>query len=131
MAEPVASETKASLTSRAGFRLGLLAVVVIAIGIGVWMFITAGRESTDDAQVDAHLTPIAARVGGTVLAEGAGRRQPAGGSGRGAGRNRSARLSGGRGQGRGPTSPTPKRRPRRPQSVRADHLDADRRRATS
>ena len=26
-----------------------------------------GRESTDDAQVEAHLTPIAARVGGTVL----------------------------------------------------------------
>ncbi len=29
--------------------------------------LTAGRESTDDAQVDAHVTPIAARVGGTVL----------------------------------------------------------------
>ena len=25
------------------------------------------RKSTDDAQVDAHITPIAARVGGTVL----------------------------------------------------------------
>ena len=41
----------------------LLAVV----GVGVWFWITAGRESTDDAQVDAHVTPIAARVGGTVL----------------------------------------------------------------
>jgi membrane fusion protein (multidrug efflux system) len=41
--------------------------VLIAIGAGVWWYIAAGRESTDDAQVDAHITPIAARVGGTVL----------------------------------------------------------------
>jgi len=41
--------------------------VLIAIGSGVWWWIAAGRESTDDAQVDAHITPIAARVGGTVL----------------------------------------------------------------
>jgi membrane fusion protein (multidrug efflux system) len=41
--------------------------VLLAIGAGVWWWIAAGRESTDDAQVDAHITPIAARVGGTVL----------------------------------------------------------------
>lgn len=41
--------------------------VLIAVGAGVWWYIAAGRESTDDAQVDAHITPIAARVGGTVL----------------------------------------------------------------
>jgi membrane fusion protein (multidrug efflux system) len=41
--------------------------VLIAIGAGVWWWISAGRESTDDAQVDAHITPIAARIGGTVL----------------------------------------------------------------
>ena len=39
-------------------------LVVIAL---VWFWATAGRESTDDAQVDAHVTPIAARVGGLVL----------------------------------------------------------------
>jgi membrane fusion protein (multidrug efflux system) len=45
----------------------ILAVVLIAIvATGGWLFATAGRESTDDAQVDAHVTPIAARVGGTV-----------------------------------------------------------------
>jgi membrane fusion protein, multidrug efflux system len=44
-----------------------LAVAALA-GIGAWLWITAGRESTDDAQVEAHVTPIAARVGGTVLA---------------------------------------------------------------
>jgi membrane fusion protein (multidrug efflux system) len=49
-------------------RIGILmAVVVVAlVGAGVWLWATAGRESTDDAQVDAHVTPIAARVGGTV-----------------------------------------------------------------
>ena len=41
--------------------------VLIAIGAAVWWYIAAGRESTDGAQVDAHITPIAARVGGTVL----------------------------------------------------------------
>jgi membrane fusion protein (multidrug efflux system) len=42
-------------------------VVAVAIGIGVWLWRTAGRESTDDAQVEAHVTPVAARVGGTIL----------------------------------------------------------------
>ena len=42
-------------------------VLLAAIGAGIWWWISAGRESTDDAQVDAHITPIAARVGGTVL----------------------------------------------------------------
>jgi membrane fusion protein (multidrug efflux system) len=37
------------------------------IGIVVWLVMTAGQESTDDAQVDGHITQIAARVGGTVL----------------------------------------------------------------
>src|SRR5262249_29441345 len=39
----------------------------IAIGLGVWLWITAGRESTDDAQIDAHVTQVASRVGGTIL----------------------------------------------------------------
>src|SRR5438874_2437733 len=43
------------------------AVAVLLVVAGVWLWATAGRESTDDAQVDAHVTPIAARVGGTVL----------------------------------------------------------------
>jgi len=50
-------------------RLPLIAgaVAVLAVIVVVWFWATAGRESTDDAQVDAHVTPIAARVGGTVL----------------------------------------------------------------
>ena len=38
------------------------------VGAGTWVWATRGKESTDDAQVEAHVTPIAARVGGTVAA---------------------------------------------------------------
>jgi membrane fusion protein (multidrug efflux system) len=50
-------------------RIRVLAGValLVAIGAGIWWWIASGRESTDDAQVDAHITPIAARVGGTVI----------------------------------------------------------------
>src|SRR5690348_13091855 len=50
-----------------GIRILAAVAVVAAIGAGAWFYLTRGRESTDDAQVDAHVTPIAARVGGTVL----------------------------------------------------------------
>ena len=41
--------------------------VVLILGVGAWYWLTAGRESTDGAQVDAHVTPIAFRIPGTVL----------------------------------------------------------------
>ena len=47
-------------------RLILGAVLILALGAGVWAWSTSGRENTDDAQVDAHVTQMAARVGGTV-----------------------------------------------------------------
>jgi membrane fusion protein, multidrug efflux system len=53
------------MSKRVGILVGV--AVLLAVGAGVWWWIAAGRESTDDAQVDAHITPIAARVGGTVL----------------------------------------------------------------
>src|SRR2546422_541903 len=43
-------------------------VVVAAVLIGAWMWLTAGRESTDDAQIEGDVTQIAARVGGAGLA---------------------------------------------------------------
>jgi membrane fusion protein, multidrug efflux system len=49
------------------FVLGLLAFLVVGIGAG-WYVYSLGYESTDDAQVDGHLNPIAARVDGTVKA---------------------------------------------------------------
>ena len=47
-------------------RLIIGAVLLLALGAGLWAWSTSGRETTDDAQVDAHVTQIAARVGGTV-----------------------------------------------------------------
>jgi len=49
------------------FRVIAAAVVLLVAGVGVWWWLTRGQESTDDAQVDAHVTQIAARVGGTLL----------------------------------------------------------------
>jgi len=50
-------------------RIGIAIVVVViaVLATSVWLWATAGRETTDDAQVDAHVTPVAARVGGTVV----------------------------------------------------------------
>ena len=48
-------------------KIGLGIVVVAVLVTGVWIYATSGREVTDDAQVDAHIVPIAARVGGTVM----------------------------------------------------------------
>jgi membrane fusion protein (multidrug efflux system) len=47
-------------------RLIIGASLLLVLGAGVWAWTTAGRENTDDAQVDAHVTQMAARVGGTV-----------------------------------------------------------------
>jgi len=53
------------MTTRTRIVAAIVVVLAVAAG-GGWFFATRGRESTDDAQVDAHVTPIAARVGGTV-----------------------------------------------------------------
>ena len=47
-------------------RLIIGAVLLLGLGVGVWAWSTSARENTDDAQVDAHVTQIAARVSGTV-----------------------------------------------------------------
>ena len=47
-------------------RLIIGGVLLLILGAGAWAWTTAGHESTDDAQVDAHVTQIAARVSGTV-----------------------------------------------------------------
>jgi membrane fusion protein (multidrug efflux system) len=44
-----------------------LVVLVLLIGGGAYFFLTRGQESTDDAQVDAHVTPVAAQVAGSVI----------------------------------------------------------------
>ncbi len=64
-----------SFTRQRPFRVAAGLVVIALAAIGAWVWLTAGRESTDDAQVEAHVTPIAARVGGTVLRVPAGDNQ--------------------------------------------------------
>jgi len=65
MADPVVAD-KVPFTQKPGFRIGLGVVLLAVIGVAVWYWLTAGQESTDDAQVDAHVTQIAARIGGTI-----------------------------------------------------------------
>ena len=48
-------------------RLLIAVVVVLLIGAGVWYWLTRGRESTDDAQIDSHVTQVSARVTGTIV----------------------------------------------------------------
>jgi len=45
----------------------VLALAAIVTGVALWRY-SAVRESTDDAQIDGHITPISARVAGTVKA---------------------------------------------------------------
>jgi membrane fusion protein (multidrug efflux system) len=46
--------------------VGAVLVAMLSAALAWWHF--SGRESTDDAQVDGHVVPVASRVGGTVLA---------------------------------------------------------------
>ena len=46
--------------------LAALALVILAGGFFVWRYYSM-RQSTDDAQIDGHISPISSRVSGTVL----------------------------------------------------------------
>jgi membrane fusion protein (multidrug efflux system) len=41
-------------------------ILLVAAGIYVWRYYSA-HETTDDAQIDGHIVPVSARVGGTVI----------------------------------------------------------------
>src|SRR6187455_964577 len=54
--------------TRRGRQRWVLAGVAVALAIGaflLWRHLSP-RESTDDAQVSGHVSPLAARIGGTV-----------------------------------------------------------------
>lgn len=51
----------------AKWTLLLVVAAIVVGGILIWRYYAA-RETTDDAQVDAHIAQISARVGGTVIA---------------------------------------------------------------
>ncbi|HKB11555.1 MAG TPA: HlyD family secretion protein [Vicinamibacterales bacterium] len=65
MAEQMVAE-KPSLLRQPRVRIGLLVLLLAIAGAAAWLWITAGRESTDDAQIDSYVTQVAARVGGTI-----------------------------------------------------------------
>ena len=50
---------------RAGLLIAIAALVLLMGGIAFWRY-GAGRVATDDAQIDGHIMPLAARVSGTV-----------------------------------------------------------------
>jgi membrane fusion protein (multidrug efflux system) len=60
LTEPVPSRSRVKL-----LLIGIVALVLAAVGAG-WYLYSRGYESTDDAQVDGHLNPIAARIDGTI-----------------------------------------------------------------
>jgi membrane fusion protein (multidrug efflux system) len=46
----------------------ILGILIVLVGVFfIWRYYSV-RESTDDAQIDGHITPVSARVGGTVTA---------------------------------------------------------------
>lgn len=65
MSEPI--EQQSSFTSSGRFSVLIGLVLLGVVCTGAWWWLTRGRETTDDAQVDAHVIPIAARIGGAVL----------------------------------------------------------------
>jgi membrane fusion protein (multidrug efflux system) len=54
-------------SGRARAALLVAALAVALAGLVAWRYF-AVRETTDDAQIEGHVNPVAARVGGTVLA---------------------------------------------------------------
>ncbi|HET9597485.1 MAG TPA: HlyD family secretion protein [Anaeromyxobacteraceae bacterium] len=60
---------------RALLTVAAIAVVVV-LGVLVYVLLHAGKESTDDAQVDADVVPLSARVQGQVANVPAGESQP-------------------------------------------------------
>jgi membrane fusion protein (multidrug efflux system) len=69
--EPVQSDSaNITATPRRRFNpviIGGVVLVLLVVGIGIYLY-TSRYETTDDAQVDGHLNPIASRIDGTITA---------------------------------------------------------------
>jgi membrane fusion protein (multidrug efflux system) len=63
-AEPPAAEKKSR--PKAWLIFGVF-VLLLGAGAGAYLHFTAGRETTDDAQIDGHIHPVSPRVTGTVV----------------------------------------------------------------
>ena len=66
--KPPSGRSRSYLREHPALKWGLLigGIVLVVALIVVWRYY-AVRESTDDAQIDGHITPISARVSGTVV----------------------------------------------------------------
>ena len=62
----VVEEEKAPPPSRLRLILIVLALLAAVGGFFAWRYYSV-RETTDDAQIDGHVSPMAARVGGTIV----------------------------------------------------------------
>src|SRR5258706_165283 len=66
---PEIAEHEPAIVSSKAKRLYLIlggAVLVLLIGYGIYAFLSAGKEVTDDAQISADIVPVASRVAGQV-----------------------------------------------------------------
>jgi len=76
---PDIAEHEPAIASSKAKRLYLIlggAVLLLLIGYGIYAFLSAGKEVTDDAQVAADIVPVAARVAGQVTAVYISENQP-------------------------------------------------------
>jgi membrane fusion protein (multidrug efflux system) len=64
----MAEETAAPPRAKSRAKYLAIAAVVLAIVVVGFFWLRSGRVSTDDAQIEGHITQIATRVGGTVIA---------------------------------------------------------------
>jgi membrane fusion protein, multidrug efflux system len=57
---------RASWLATSGAKWGVIGLVVVLAAGVAWWWVRGGRETTDDAQIDGNVVPIAAKVGGIV-----------------------------------------------------------------
>jgi membrane fusion protein (multidrug efflux system) len=63
---PIAHTTRGGGPGRRRWILvGAAAAIVLGVGVTWWYY--SGRESTDDAQIEGHITQISARLSGTII----------------------------------------------------------------
>ncbi|HEX7681563.1 MAG TPA: HlyD family secretion protein [Thermoanaerobaculia bacterium] len=76
---PEIAEHEPAIASSKAKRLYLIlggAVLALLIGYGIYAFLSAGKEVTDDAQISADIVPVASRVAGQVTAVYISENQP-------------------------------------------------------
>jgi membrane fusion protein (multidrug efflux system) len=63
------NKVDAESTGRLGGRGRMIAIGAVALValIALFVWLSSGKQSTDDAQIDGHITQVSSRVGGTVV----------------------------------------------------------------